>query len=103
MADFQSDSARTIEPAPKLSHIKAAILGLQHLLAMYSGDVLIPLLVGAALHFNAAQMTYLVSVDIFMWDRHVTPIETNTFNRDCFTRRLGLCGRIRRSTNCYRD
>lgn len=66
MADFQSDSARTIEPAPKLSHIKAAILGLQHLLAMYSGDVLIPLLVGAALHFNAAQMTYLVSVDIFM-------------------------------------
>lgn len=66
MADFQSDSARTIELAPKLSHIKAAILGLQHLLAMYSGDVLIPLLVGAALHFNAAQMTYLVSVDIFM-------------------------------------
>lgn len=66
MADIHSNSAQPINPNEKLPHIKAAILGLQHLLAMYSGDVLIPLLVGAALHFNAAQMTYLVSVDIFM-------------------------------------
>lgn len=42
------------------------ILGFQHLLAMYSGDVLVPLLIGNYLHFNAAQMTYLVSIDIFM-------------------------------------
>jgi Xanthine/uracil permeases len=48
------------------SNWKAAILGLQHLLAMYSGDILVPLLIGGALHFNAAQMTYLVSADIFM-------------------------------------
>jgi len=51
---------------PKISNVKAAILGFQHLLAMYSGDVLVPLLIGAALHFTTEQMTYLVSIDIFM-------------------------------------
>ncbi|GAB6092959.1 nucleobase:cation symporter-2 family protein [Furfurilactobacillus curtus] len=45
---------------------KAAMLGLQHLLAMYSGAILVPLLIGGALHFNSSQMTYLVSIDIFM-------------------------------------
>lgn len=45
---------------------KNAVLGLQHLLAMYSGAVAVPLLIGAALHFSEAQLTYLVSVDIFM-------------------------------------
>ncbi|ATO44598.1 nucleobase:cation symporter-2 family protein [Loigolactobacillus coryniformis] len=49
-----------------VSHPKAAALGLQHLLAMYSGSVLVPLLIGGALHFSASQMTYLVSIDIFM-------------------------------------
>jgi len=49
-----------------LSTWKAAILGFQHLLAMYSGDVLVPLLIGGALHFNAMQMAYLISADIFM-------------------------------------
>lgn len=42
------------------------ILGFQHLLAMYSGDVLVPLLIGNYLHFTTLQMTYLVSIDIFM-------------------------------------
>lgn len=45
---------------------KAAVLGLQHLLAMYSGAVAVPLLIGTALKFNSEQMTYLVSIDIFM-------------------------------------
>lgn len=49
-----------------LSTWQAAILGFQHLLAMYSGDVLVPLLIGGALHFNAIQMAYLISADIFM-------------------------------------
>ena len=49
-----------------LSNFKASILGLQHLLAMYSGDILVPLLVGAALGFSTKQITYLVSMDIFM-------------------------------------
>ncbi|BDR60961.1 nucleobase:cation symporter-2 family protein [Lactobacillus xylocopicola] len=50
----------------EVSHQKAAVLGLQHLLAMYSGAVAVPLLIGSALHFSAAQLTYLVSIDIFM-------------------------------------
>lgn len=49
-----------------ISAPKAAVLGLQHLLAMYSGSVLVPILIGASLHFSSEQMTYLVSIDIFM-------------------------------------
>lgn len=45
---------------------KAAILGLQHLLAMYAGAVAVPLLIGIGLGFDEAQMTYLISIDIFM-------------------------------------
>ena len=45
---------------------KNFVLGFQHLLAMYSGDVLVPLLIGNYLHFSTLQMTYLVSIDIFM-------------------------------------
>ncbi|KRN27274.1 Xanthine uracil permease [Lactobacillus selangorensis] len=50
----------------EVSTPKAAVLGLQHLLAMYSGSVLVPLMIGGALHFSTLQMTYLVSIDIFM-------------------------------------
>ncbi|ETA73467.1 nucleobase:cation symporter-2 family protein [Ligilactobacillus equi] len=50
----------------KLSHKKAAVLGIQHLLAMYSGAVTVPLLIGTALNFSEDQMTYLISIDIFM-------------------------------------
>ena len=35
-----------------ISNPKAAALGLQHLLAMYSGSVLVPILIGASLHFT---------------------------------------------------
>ena len=50
----------------QVNHKKAALLGLQHLLAMYSGAIAVPLLIGTALKFNSTQMTYLVSIDIFM-------------------------------------
>ena len=50
----------------KANNSQAALLGLQHLLAMYSGAVAVPLLIGTALGFNTEQMTYLVSIDIFM-------------------------------------
>lgn len=50
----------------RISGSKAAILGLQHLLAMYSGAVLVPILIASGLHFTSEQMTYLVSIDIFM-------------------------------------
>ncbi|MGM0124389.1 xanthine permease [Enterococcus sp. AZ194] len=45
---------------------RAAVLGLQHLLAMYAGAVAVPLLIGTGLNFNEQQMTYLISIDIFM-------------------------------------
>lgn len=45
---------------------QAAVLGLQHLLAMYAGAVAVPLLIGTGLNFNSEQMTYLISIDIFM-------------------------------------
>ena len=47
-------------------HSKAMVLGLQHLLAMYSGSILVPMMIGQALCYNSEQLTYLVSTDIFM-------------------------------------
>lgn len=46
--------------------IKATALGLQHVLAMYAGAVLVPLIVGAELGLTPTQLTYLVSIDILM-------------------------------------
>ena len=48
------------------SHSQAAILGLQHLLAMYSGSILVPIMIASALKYSPEQMTYLISTDIFM-------------------------------------
>ena len=47
-------------------HSKAMVLGLQHVLAMYSGSILVPMMIGQALGYNSEQLTYLVSTDIFM-------------------------------------
>ncbi|MFD0051669.1 nucleobase:cation symporter-2 family protein [Actinomycetes bacterium NPDC127524] len=46
--------------------MKIASLGLQHVLAMYAGAVIVPLIVGAALKLTPEQLTYLVSIDIMM-------------------------------------
>lgn len=54
------------EPVVKTNKLQALVLGLQHVLAMYSGGILVPLLIGAALHFTPQQMAYLISADIFM-------------------------------------
>ena len=43
------------------NHSQAAILGLQHLLAMYSGSILVPIMIAGALGYNAQQLTYLIS------------------------------------------
>jgi xanthine permease len=50
----------------KLSALKTASLGIQHVLAMYAGAVIVPLIVGGALGLTIEQLTYLVSIDIFM-------------------------------------
>ncbi|MCT1578572.1 purine permease [Oceanobacillus kimchii] len=46
--------------------MKIAALGLQHVLAMYAGAILVPLIVGEALGLTVEQLTYLVAIDIFM-------------------------------------
>ncbi|WP_040982108.1 nucleobase:cation symporter-2 family protein [Oceanobacillus jeddahense] len=46
--------------------MKMAALGFQHLLAMYAGAILVPLIVGDALGLTTEQLTYLVAIDILM-------------------------------------
>lgn len=46
--------------------MKTAALGLQHVLAMYAGAILVPLIIGGALGLTTEQLTYLVAIDIFM-------------------------------------
>ncbi|WP_100331366.1 nucleobase:cation symporter-2 family protein [Bacillus xiapuensis] len=50
----------------KTAVAKTASLGLQHVLAMYAGAVIVPLIVGGALGLTPEQLTYLVSIDILM-------------------------------------
>lgn len=46
--------------------MKRFLLSLQHLLAMYAGAILVPIIVGTSLNFTPEQIAYLVTVDIFM-------------------------------------
>ncbi|QKY68779.1 nucleobase:cation symporter-2 family protein [Lentibacillus sp. CBA3610] len=46
--------------------MKTAALSFQHLLAMYAGAILVPLIVGEALGLTSDQLTYLVAIDILM-------------------------------------
>ncbi|MBI5975038.1 xanthine permease PbuX [Staphylococcus canis] len=46
--------------------MKSFLLSLQHLLAMYAGAILVPIIVGTSLGFSASQIAYLVTADIFM-------------------------------------
>src|SRR3954465_3714776 len=48
----------------KQSPWKTASLGIQHVLAMYAGAVIVPLIIGGALHLSGKQLAYLVSLDI---------------------------------------
>lgn len=49
-----------------LSKSKIVSLGIQHVLAMYAGAVIVPLIVGAGIGLTGEQLTYLVSIDIMM-------------------------------------
>ncbi|MGE8204275.1 nucleobase:cation symporter-2 family protein [Heyndrickxia sp. NPDC080065] len=48
------------------SKLKIATLSIQHVLAMYAGAVIIPLIVGGEMGLKGEKLTYLVSIDIFM-------------------------------------
>ena len=49
----------------EIKHSKSAVLGLQHLLAMYSGSILVPIMIAGALGYSTKELTYLISTDIF--------------------------------------
>lgn len=49
-----------------MNNAKAFTLGLQHLLAMYTGAVLVPLIIGGGLGMTPEQITYLIAIDLFM-------------------------------------
>lgn len=43
---------------------KTLSLGIQHVLAMYAGAVIVPLIVGNALQLSHEQLTYLIAIDL---------------------------------------
>jgi len=49
-----------------MNAFKSTALAIQHLLAMYAGAILVPLIIGGAIGFDSTQMTYLVAIDIMM-------------------------------------
>lgn len=44
--------------------IKTLSLGIQHVLAMYAGAIIVPLIVGNALGLSHEQLTYLIAIDL---------------------------------------
>ncbi|MFF2481089.1 nucleobase:cation symporter-2 family protein [Paenibacillus sp. NPDC058071] len=48
-----------------LSKQRVVTLGFQHVLAMYAGAVVVPLIVGGALNLTPTQMAYLIAADLF--------------------------------------
>ena len=50
----------------KKNPLRVASLGMQHMLAMYAGAIIVPLIVGTGLGLNQQELTYLVSIDLLM-------------------------------------
>lgn len=48
----------------RINKSKAFSLGLQHVLAMYAGAILVPIIVGGALGFTSQQLAYLIAIDL---------------------------------------
>lgn len=48
----------------KKRSFKVFTLSLQHVLAMYAGAILVPLLVGRALNVTTEQLSYLLAIDL---------------------------------------
>ena len=49
-----------------MNNFKAFTFGIQHLLAMYTGAILVPLIIGNGLKMTPEQITYLIAIDLFM-------------------------------------
>ena len=80
------------------SNVKDFSLGLQHVLAMYAGAVIVPLIVGNAIGLTPAQLTYLISIDIMMCGiATILQVWKNKFSGIGFTRRARMYVYRRRS------
>jgi len=56
----------TIHPVDeKPSLMKMLVYGFQHVLAMYSGAVAVPLVLASAIHLDKEQLIYLINADLF--------------------------------------
>lgn len=49
-----------------MNFAKSLTFGFQHLLAMYTGAVLVPLIIGSGVGMTAQEITYLIAIDLFM-------------------------------------
>ena len=65
-------------------HSQAAVLGLQHLLAMYSGSILVPIMIATALGYSTERLTYLISTEYLHvgWQPSSNSNSTNTLELD---------------------
>ncbi|WP_344072284.1 nucleobase:cation symporter-2 family protein [Microbacterium sediminicola] len=57
-------TANGVDTIPPLARLFP--LGLQHVLALYAGAVAVPLIVGGALDYSAADLAFLISADLFI-------------------------------------
>lgn len=59
-------STQTVHPVDeKLPLLKLLIYGFQHVLAMYSGAVAVPLILASAIHLSKEELIYLINADLF--------------------------------------
>ncbi|SDW10774.1 xanthine permease [Marininema mesophilum] len=47
------------------TYLKTGFLGLQHVLAMYAGAVIVPLILGSALKMSGEELSFLIALDLF--------------------------------------
>jgi xanthine permease len=73
MVQHEAHSSATPEPAPAAAPVDerlrpwpTVLLGLQHVLVMYAGVVIVPIVVGAGLGLSKDQIAALVSIDLVL-------------------------------------
>ena len=57
-------------------HSRAMVLGLQHLLAMYSGSILVPMMIGQALAIIRATDIFSLNRYFYVWGSHFSSVAT---------------------------
>ena len=73
-------------------HSQAAVLGLQHLLAMYSGSILVPIMIATALGYSTEQLTYLdFHRYLHVWCGNLPPTPTQQILWDWTSSRSWSC------------